>query len=127
MNFGARAREEVRADERGRCRGGRDCGKNVARRIAARFTYDAGGNITKIANVSADRDMTNVAPELGVVYTPTASGSYRARVGTGYGTPQFPTCSLRRMVSPETTRNSSRNATSASMSAAIGRRLPVSC
>ena len=39
--------------------------------------------------MSADRGITNVAPELGVVYTPSRDWQFHARVGTGYGTPQF--------------------------------------
>jgi iron complex outermembrane receptor protein len=39
--------------------------------------------------VSADRTMTNVAPEVGLLWRPSSQWQYRARVGTGYGTPQF--------------------------------------
>ena len=89
QNFGARAREEVKVAE--------DVSSSLEQQSSGRssmarkrsYKYKTNGAINGVTLVSAERDMTNVAPELGVVYTPTREWQWRARVGTGYGTPQF--------------------------------------
>ena len=88
-NFGARAREEVTLAD----------GIVVAAGIAVErtwldggqrsFTYTAAGAVQTERFVAAERTITNVAPEIGLLWKPDAQWQYRARVGTGYGTPQF--------------------------------------
>lgn len=89
MNFGARAREEVKLTNEVAVVAGATVERTSLDGSQIGFTYDADGNISKITNVSADRELTNFAPEVGVVYTPNREWQLRARVGTGYGTPQF--------------------------------------
>lgn len=84
-NFGARARHEVKLTD--------DvaviAGATVERTSldGTQRSYNAGGAITQ--TVSVGREMTNVAPEVGLLYTPNDQWQLRARIGTGYGTPQF--------------------------------------
>ncbi len=86
-NFGARAREEVKLADDVSVIAGATIERTSLDGTQNGFTYSPTG--TKVAIVSADRDMTNVAPEVGVLYTPSREWQWRARVGTGYGTPQF--------------------------------------
>ncbi|MBS0270825.1 MAG: TonB-dependent receptor, partial [Proteobacteria bacterium] len=91
-NFGVRAREEVRVAtdvavvagatvERTNLDGGQTSYKYT--------TSGAPALVMPVTLVSAERQMTNVAPELGVLYTPSREWQWRARVASGYGTPQF--------------------------------------
>ena len=122
-NFGARAREEVTLAD----------GVVVAAGIAVErtwldggqrsFTYNAAGVVQTERFVAAERTITNVAPEIGLLWKPDAQWQYRARVGTGYGTPQFTNL----FVTPDgtlraTTPSCSRRRTSATTSASTGRR-----
>jgi len=85
MNFGARAREEVKlSDEVSVIAGATVERTNLE---GTQYTYAANGSIT--GTTSVDRSITNIAPEVGVVYAPSREWQWRARVGTGYGTPQF--------------------------------------
>ena len=88
MNFGARARQEA-TDQNGCCGRRSNCRANEPRRVAASFIYNRDGSTKSDTIVSADRGITNVAPEVGLVYTPSRDWQFHARVGTGYGTPQF--------------------------------------
>jgi iron complex outermembrane receptor protein len=84
-NFGARAREEVKLTN--------DvavvAGATVERTSldGRQRSYNADGTVAKI--VSVGRELTNIAPEVGLLYTPNHQWQFRARIGTGYGTPQF--------------------------------------
>jgi len=89
MNFGARAREEVKLTNEVAVVAGATVERTSLDGSQRKFTYDEFGNISKIDDVSANREMTNFAPELGLVYTPSREWQLRARIGTGYGTPQF--------------------------------------
>lgn len=88
-NFGARAREEVKLTEDVSVIAGATVERTNLDGTQRGFKYNTNGDITKVTIVSAERDMTNVAPELGVLYTPSREWQWRTRVGTGYGTPQF--------------------------------------
>ena len=57
--------------------------------VQHRFTYDSLGTMLTDTPVWADRSMTNVAPEIGLLWKPSRQWQYRARVGTGYGIPQL--------------------------------------
>ena len=89
MNFGARARQEVRLTNTVAVVGGATVERTELDGSQRSFTYDTAGVTLTDRTVSADRSITNVAPELGVVYTPNRAWQFHARVGTGYGTPQF--------------------------------------
>ena len=89
QNFGARAREEVKVAEDVSVIAGATIERTNLDGTQTSYRYKTNGAINGVTLVSAERDMTNVAPELGVVYTPTREWQWRARVGTGYGTPQF--------------------------------------
>jgi len=84
-NFGARARHEVKLTD--------DvaviAGATVERTSldGTQRSYDASGAV--LQTVSVGREMTNIAPEVGLLYTPNDQWQLRARIGTGYGTPQF--------------------------------------
>ncbi|MFA5958096.1 MAG: TonB-dependent receptor [Hyphomicrobium sp.] len=88
-NVGARAREEVKLTDDFSVVGGATVERTSLDGSQRGYVYNPNGSIKSVSFVSADRDITNVAPELGVVYTPTREWQLRSRVGTGYGTPQF--------------------------------------
>jgi iron complex outermembrane receptor protein len=89
MNFGARARQEVKIADDVAIVTGATVERTSLEGAQRSFTYNTEGSIKTTGYVTADRDMTNIAPELGLVYTPSREWQWRARVGTGYGTPQF--------------------------------------
>lgn len=88
-NFGVRAREEVRVANDVAVIAGAAIERTTLDGGQTSFKYNANGDLTSMAILSAERQMTNVAPEIGVLYTPSREWQWRARVGTGYGTPQF--------------------------------------
>lgn len=88
-NFGARARVEVARAKGIIVTAGIGVERTLLEGSQNSFTYDATGAIVSQRTVSADRTMMNVAPEVGVLWRPSTEWQYRARVGTGYGTPQF--------------------------------------
>ena len=89
MNFGARARQEVQLTKTVAVVGGATVERTNLDGLQHSFIYNPDGTTKSDTTVSADRGITNVAPELGVVYTPSGDWQFHARVGTGYGTPQF--------------------------------------
>ncbi|WP_244437588.1 TonB-dependent receptor family protein [Hyphomicrobium denitrificans] len=88
-NFGARAREEVKLTNDVAVVAGATVERTSLDGTQRSYTYDNSGTLASIRNVSVDREMTNIAPEVGVLYTPNNQWQFRARIGTGYGTPQF--------------------------------------
>ncbi len=89
QNVGARAREEVKLTDDVAVVAGATIERTSLDGSQVGFVYYPDGTIKSTSFVTADRDMTNVAPELGAVYTPSREWQWRARVGAGYGTPQF--------------------------------------
>ena len=89
MNFGARARQEVQLTKTVAVVGGATVERTNLDGLQHSFIYNRDGSTKSDTTVSADRGITNVAPELGLVYTPSRDWQFHARVGTGYGTPQF--------------------------------------
>lgn len=88
-NFGARAREEVKLTNDVAVVAGATVERTSLDGTQRSYTYDNSGTLASIRDVSVDREMTNIAPEVGVLYTPNNQWQFRARIGTGYGTPQF--------------------------------------
>ncbi len=88
-NVGVRAREEVRLTDDVSVVAGATVERTQLDGSQRGYVYNTNGSIKQINFVSADREMTNVAPEVGVIYAPSREWQWRARVGTGYGTPQF--------------------------------------
>ena len=89
MNFGVRAREEVRIANDVAVIAGAAVERTALEGLQRSYKYSTSGALTSAAITSADRDMTNIAPELGLLYTPSREWQWRARVASGYGTPQF--------------------------------------
>jgi len=81
-NFGARARHEVKLTDDVAVIAGATVERTSLN--GTQRTYNA---VTQ--TVSVGREMTNIAPEIGLLYTPNDQWQFRARIGTGYGTPQF--------------------------------------
>ncbi|MBA2125039.1 TonB-dependent receptor [Hyphomicrobium methylovorum] len=89
MNYGARARQEVQLTDAISVVGGATVERTALNGSQRSFRYNPDGSLLSEASVSADREMTNIAPELGVLYRANRQWQLRARVGTGYGTPAF--------------------------------------
>ncbi|MEI9902161.1 MAG: TonB-dependent receptor [Hyphomicrobium sp.] len=88
-NFGARAREEVSLTDTVVVAAGITVERSLLEGSQRSYTYNPAGQALTERLVSADRSMTNVAPEVGLLWRPSREWQYRARIGTGYGTPQF--------------------------------------
>ncbi|MBS0235277.1 MAG: TonB-dependent receptor [Proteobacteria bacterium] len=88
-NVGARAREEIKLTDDVAVVAGATIERTSLDGSQWGFVYNPDGSIKSTNFVSADRDMTNIAPEIGILYNPSREWQWRARVGTGYGTPQF--------------------------------------
>ncbi len=84
-NLGGRARTEVALSEQwtGVVGIGAETTSITGRSLA--YAYAAAGATTTIAD--ANRSFLNVAPELALVYRPSAEWAFRGRVATGYTTP----------------------------------------
>jgi iron complex outermembrane recepter protein len=89
MNFGARAREEIKVTDTITAVAGIGVEKTLLEGTNRSFRYNNAGVLTSSTQVSADRSFTNVAPELGILYQPDSAWQWRARVATGYGAPQI--------------------------------------
>ncbi|MFA5949472.1 MAG: TonB-dependent receptor [Hyphomicrobium sp.] len=89
MNFGARMREEVKVAETVTAIAGLSVEKTFLEGTNLAYRYSLAGVVTPVAPVRADRELTNVAPELGLLYQPNAAWQFRGRIGTGYGVPQI--------------------------------------
>ena len=88
-NFGVRAREEVRVATDVAVIAGAAVERTNLDGAQRSYKYSTSGSLTSTTITSADREMTNIAPELGILYTPVREWQWRARVASGYGTPQF--------------------------------------
>lgn len=88
-NFGARAREEVKLTNDVAVVAGATIERTSLDGRQRSYTYNPDGSIKSIGDVSVGRELTNIAPEVGLLYTPNDQWQFRARIGTGYGTPQF--------------------------------------
>lgn len=88
-NFGLRYRQEVALTPALSAIAGATVERTQLEGRQRSFTYNPDGSLNTTRLVAADRDLTNIAPEVGLLYRPNAAWQHRARVGTGYGTPQF--------------------------------------
>ncbi|MET1046099.1 MAG: TonB-dependent receptor [Hyphomicrobium sp.] len=88
-NFGARARQEVRLTDDIGVVAGATIERTSLDGSQRGYVYNTDGSLNRVSLVSADRDLTNIAPELGMVYSPSREWQWRARIASGYGTPQF--------------------------------------
>jgi iron complex outermembrane receptor protein len=88
-NLGARGRQELALTPNVIMTAGVAVEKSWIEGVQHSFTYDALGTVLTDTPVVADRSMTNVAPEIGLLWKPSTKWQYRARVGTGYGIPQL--------------------------------------
>jgi iron complex outermembrane receptor protein len=88
-NLGARARQEVALGGGVIVTAGLGVERTLLTGSQRSFTYNSSGAVLTDATVSADRTITNIAPEIGLLWRPDTQWQYRARVGSGYGTPQF--------------------------------------
>ena len=88
-NLGARGRQEVALSRNIIMAAGIAVEKSWLDGVLHSFTYDSAGMLLTDTPVWADRSMTNVAPEIGLLWRPSTKWQYRARVGTGYGIPQL--------------------------------------
>ena len=88
-NLGARARQELALPRNVIMTAGVDVEKSWIEGLQHSFTYDSAGMMLTDTPVSAERSISNVAPEIGLLWRPSTEWQYRARVGTGFGIPQF--------------------------------------
>jgi iron complex outermembrane recepter protein len=84
-NMGFRAREEIKFNDQWTGVAGINVEQTKLKGLNTIYTYP--GGLTTKSFVNADRDFSNVAPEAGLLFQPNKQWQFRARVGTGYGTP----------------------------------------
>ena len=89
QNAGGRVREEIKLDGAWTIAAGFAVEKTTLHGVSSTFSYNANNTLKSTLNVKADRDMTNNAPELSLVYRPSTDWQLRGRVGAAYGTPQI--------------------------------------
>jgi iron complex outermembrane receptor protein len=87
-NYGFRAREELRLTNAVTAIAGIDWETTVVKGLNTAYTYTGQMGVTTTGLTSADRQFQNVAPELALLYRTNDEWLLRARVATGYGTPQ---------------------------------------
>lgn len=86
-NFGGRAREELRLDERLTLVAGVGVEQSNLKGQSVSFTYSAPNVVSSRTTVNANRNYLNTAPEVSLVYKPLDKWQVTGRVATGYGTP----------------------------------------
>jgi iron complex outermembrane recepter protein len=91
LNYGVKAREEVALNTALTAVTGITVERTALEGTNWSYKYSTAGVLNKgfPTSVSADRQMTEVAPEFGLLYKPNKEWQVRGRVGTGYGAPQF--------------------------------------
>jgi iron complex outermembrane recepter protein len=87
-NYGLRAREELRLTSSLTAVAGIGWETTVLKGLNTAYTYTGPAGITTTALTAADRQFQNTAPELALLYKLNNEWLFRARVATGYGTPQ---------------------------------------
>ena len=88
-NYGVRAREELKLAPNLTAIAGIGWETTVLRGVNTAYTYPTPNVPTAITTlISADRQFQNTAPELALLYKLNPEWLFRARVATGYGTPQ---------------------------------------
>jgi iron complex outermembrane recepter protein len=84
-NMGFRFREEIKFNEQWTGVAGINVERTKLKGLNTLYAYP--GGLTSKTFINADRDFSNVAPEAGLLFQPNKQWQFRARVGTGYGTP----------------------------------------
>jgi iron complex outermembrane recepter protein len=87
-DYGLRAREELRLTSSLTAVAGIGWETTVLKGLNTAYTYTGPAGITTTALTAADRQFQNTAPELALLYKLNNDWLFRARVATGYGTPQ---------------------------------------
>ncbi len=87
-NYGVRAREELKLTSALTAVAGIGWETTHLKGTNTAYTYTGPDGITTAALTSADRLIENTAPELALLYKMNSDWLLRARVATGYGTPQ---------------------------------------
>jgi len=88
-NYGVRAREELKIAPNLTAIAGIGWETTVLRGVNTAYAYPTPNVPTAVTSlISADRQFQNTAPELALLYKLNPEWQFRARVATGYGTPQ---------------------------------------
>jgi iron complex outermembrane receptor protein len=87
-NYGLRAREELKLTSSLTAIVGVGWETTVLKGLNTAYSYAGPTGITTTALTAADRQFQNTAPELALLYALNNEWLLRARVATGYGTPQ---------------------------------------
>jgi iron complex outermembrane receptor protein len=87
-NYGLRAREELKLTSSLTAIAGLGWETTVLKGLNTAYSYAGPTGITTAALTTADRQFQNTAPELALLYAVNNEWLLRARVATGYGTPQ---------------------------------------
>lgn len=87
-NWGFRAREEITLAPTLTAIAGVGWEQTNLSGINTAYTYTGAVPVIATRLTGADRQFQNTAPEVALLFRPTSEWQFRARVGTGYGTPQ---------------------------------------
>jgi iron complex outermembrane receptor protein len=87
-NYGVRAREELKLTQSLTAVAGIGWEATQLKGTNTAYTYTGASGVTTTAVTTADRQFQNTAPELALLYKVSSDWLLRARVATGYGTPQ---------------------------------------
>ncbi len=88
INYGLRAREELKLTAALTAVAGLGWERTQLRGVNTAYNYKGPAGITTTTITTADRQFDNLAPELALLYKVNSDWLLRARVATGYGTPQ---------------------------------------
>jgi len=89
-NYGLRAREELKLTQSLTAVAGLGWEATHLRGTNRVFTYGVPNSpVATITPTGADKEIQNTAPELALLYRLNTDWQFRARVGSGYGTPQL--------------------------------------
>jgi iron complex outermembrane receptor protein len=87
-NYGVRAREELKLTSALTAVAGVGLETTHLRGVNTAYTYSGAAGTATTKLTTADRHLDNVAPEFALLYKVNSDWLLRARVATGYGTPQ---------------------------------------
>jgi iron complex outermembrane receptor protein len=87
-NYGVRAREELKLTQSLTAVAGIGWETTVLKGLNTAYTYTGAAGLTRTTPTATDRTFENTAPELALLYKLDSEWLFRARVATGYGTPQ---------------------------------------
>jgi len=87
-NYAVRAREELKLTQSLTAVAGVGWETTVLKGLNTAYTYMGAAGLTRTTPTATDRTFENTAPELALLYKLDSEWLFRARVATGYGTPQ---------------------------------------